>query len=497
MKSVVNNFQPAEISIVVPAYNEAKRLGPFLTKLIDFCRSSSRHYEIIVVDDGSLDSTTQIAQSFKMKFPTLQVVKLHQNRGKGFAVKRGLFKAQGKICLFMDADGSVQPDEIEKNLHYLEKENYDIFIGSRVLSSSSTIVRAKWYRYAIGRIFNFMVHTLLFKDIQDTQCGFKIFKKEVVKPLFSRSYLRGFGFDIEILYLAGKMGYRIKEGAVNWTNVAGSKVNLLADPIKMFVNILQIRNWHCTPINSKNKYMGPNEYKFMYEMEKEHWWFVSHRMLFSKLITELRFQNPKILDVGAGTGAKLQIFQTVGQATGVEISPKAIEFCGKRGLRNVIQGSAEQLPFPDKSYDLIVYSDILEHLPDPVQALREGGRVLRDSGKIIVTVPAFKFLWSQHDEALCHYRRYEKEELKADFREAGLKIDRIGYLFFTSFFFVAPIRILRRFFIKKGDQIKCDTTTLPPALLNRVLINLFELEIKISLRCGLPFGTTLYAVISK
>src|SRR6185436_12692004 len=125
---------------------------------------------------------------------------------------------------------------------YLLKENYDIFVGSRVIEDPTRILKTKWYRKLIGSVFNFFVRKFLFCQIKDTQCGFKMFRRETVKPLFARSYLRGFGFDIEILYLAHKMGYRVKEGPVSWKSVDGSKVNLLRDSAKMFVNILQIRN---------------------------------------------------------------------------------------------------------------------------------------------------------------------------------------------------------------------------------------------------------------
>jgi len=233
-----------DISIVIPAYNEKKRLPRFLSQVISYCKKQTEGYEIIVVDDGSKDETFKIANSYKEQFADLYVVRNKKNRGKGYAVKRGLFRAKGEICLFLDADGSVGPEEIHKNLHYILDEKYDIFVGSRVVKNKAQIRKTRWHRKLIGAVFNFCVQTFLFKDIKDTQCGFKIFRKVIVKPLFSRSHLRGFGFDIEILYLAHKMGYKVKEGPVSWRHVTGSKVNLLIDPVKMFINIFQVRNWH-------------------------------------------------------------------------------------------------------------------------------------------------------------------------------------------------------------------------------------------------------------
>lgn len=234
-----------DISIIIPAYNESKRLPLFLDRVIAYCQKSDKVFEIIVVDDGSSDATYDVAVSYKAKFSLFHVIKNTQNSGKGYSVKAGFFSARGDIQVFLDADGSTQPEEIGRNIHYFE-EGYDIVIGSRVLTGEEQVIKTRWHRKFMGYIFNYFVRTLLFDDIKDTQCGFKMFKREVIEPLFSRTYLRRFGFDIEFLYLAHKMGYKIKEEAVSWHHVTGSKVNVVMDSLKMFINILQIRKWHCT-----------------------------------------------------------------------------------------------------------------------------------------------------------------------------------------------------------------------------------------------------------
>ena len=488
--------QRIDISIVIPAFNEAERLPQFLERIISFCLASQNTYEIIVVDDGSIDATFQKAASYKSRFPNLSVLRIGKNRGKGHAVKKGLFESQGEICLFLDADGSVEPEEIERNSHYL-KEGYDIFIGSRALHGQGQTLKVKWYRKAIGVVFNFFVHTFLFKQIKDTQCGFKIFKKDIIVPLLSRTYLDGFGFDIEVLYLAHRMGYKIKEGPVSWRHVNAGKINLIKDSIKMFWNILQARNWHCTPINLSAQYMGPDEYRFMHELEDYHWWFTSRRNLVKQLILSLKGEFSSILDVGSGTGGNLVMLKEFADAYGIDASRQAVEFCKKRGLDKVKQCRAERIEFNDGTFDMVTCLDVLEHIPQPVVALREIKRVLKDSGKMIVAVPAFRILWSQHDEALSHLRRYEKRSLMAELKEGGFKVEKIGYFFFLSFFIVAPVRIARRFLNPGKRKIQSDTTTLPPKFLNEFLKLIFSLETKIALHVGLPLGTTLYAVAEK
>ena len=483
-----------DVSIVIPAFNEAKRLPSFLDTVVSYCEKSLLRYEILVVDDGSQDATIASAQSYQKRFSRLSVLEIGKNRGKGYAVKRGLLESRGSVAVFMDADGSTAPDEIEKNLPYLTDQGFDVFIGSRVLRGENQMLRVRLHRKLIGSVFNVLVQTLLFRDIRDTQCGFKMFRKEIVQSLFSRTYLNGFGFDIEVLYLATKMGYKIKEGPVSWRAVTGSKVNLVSDSAKMFWNILQVRNWHCTPINRFSQHMGPDEYKFMYDMEESHWWFLSHRHLAVRLIESLRLSRPKILDVGAGTGGKIRSFAKLGEAHGIDVSEKAVEFCQRRGLENVVLCPAEHIAFPDETFDIVTSFDVLEHVNNPSRMLEECRRVLKAGGHLIISVPAFRFLWSQHDEALCHLRRYERKEFSNELEEAGFEIKRMSYLFFVSFFVVAPIRLLRR--VRQAKTI-CDTTTLPPRLLNLALVALFRFETWLSMKMGLPFGTTLYAVGKK
>ncbi|MFC1806813.1 glycosyltransferase [Candidatus Omnitrophota bacterium] len=485
-----------DLSIIIPAYNEEKRLPQFLEQVISYCNNSKRKSEIIVVDDGSADKTEAVVISYAKRFKNLQLVKIDRNHGKGYAVKRGMLKATGELRVFMDADGSVQPDEIDKNIHYLLKQGYDIFVGSRVLKDKGQTLEVKWYRKLIGKVFNSFVQFFLFKNISDTQCGFKMFKKDVIVPLFSRIYLNGFGFDIEALYLGHKMGYRIIESPVSWRHRSGSKINVLTDPIKMFVNILQVRNWHCVPINTSDKYMGPDEYRYMYNMENYHWWFISHRRLALSLMNPIRSESPAILDVGSGTGRTLLSLNKIGDAHGVDVSDRAVSFCKERGITNVLRSTAEKMDYKDSRFDIVTCLDILEHVSDPIEVLHECKRVMRDNGKMVITVPAFAFLWSQHDEALCHFRRYDKVSLCADLHESGFKIERLGYFFFISFLVVAPIRLLRRMVVS-GKKPHSDTTTLPPKILNEFLRFWFTIEIKLLDRIKFPFGTTLFAVVSK
>lgn len=241
-----------DISVVIPCLNESRRLPLFLQQLISHCASSRYNYEIIVVDDGSSDKTAEKVAEYQAVTSNLTLIRFQINQGKGEAVRQGFFVAQGEYVIFMDADGSTQADEIEKNICYFD-EGYDVVVGSRVLKDSERKVESLWYRKAIGAVFNTIVRLVLFSNIKDTQCGFKMFRKALVKPLYSVMTIKRFGFDLEILYIAHKKGYRIKEVPVNWRNVDESKINLLTDSLRMFINIFQIRFRHLGSSNKDKK----------------------------------------------------------------------------------------------------------------------------------------------------------------------------------------------------------------------------------------------------
>jgi dolichyl-phosphate beta-glucosyltransferase len=231
------------LSVVIPAYNEEARLGKTLHYMIRFLQDQPYASEIIIADDGSKDRTVEIAKERLAHFPH-KILTVDKNRGKGNAVKRGMLSAVGRFILFSDADMSTPIDEVERFALILEKGSYDCVIGSRALPDSKLEVRQNAFRESIGKIFNRIAQALTFKGISDSQCGFKCFKREVAHDLFGRQKLDGFSFDAEILYLAQKRGYKICESPVIWRNDTQSRVQLLSDPLHMFLDLMRIRWLH-------------------------------------------------------------------------------------------------------------------------------------------------------------------------------------------------------------------------------------------------------------
>jgi len=230
-----------DLTIVIPAYNEEARLGRTLQDILAYGRRTRRHFDIIVVDDGSRDGTSALVLKLKREAPELRLIRLPENRGKGYAVRTGVVNAESAKVLFADADGATPIEELERLEHALDG-GAQVAIGSRAVAQGGVQVRAKIYRRLMGRIFHTFVTALTVRGFQDTQCGFKLFVGSVAQDLFSRMRMPGFSFDVEVLMMARRRGYRVEEVAVNWVHQPGSRVNLVVDSLRMMRDLFIIRS---------------------------------------------------------------------------------------------------------------------------------------------------------------------------------------------------------------------------------------------------------------
>lgn len=231
------------LSIVIPAYDEAARLGDSLATILSFIENENITAEVIVVDDGSKDSTAQIAREVFAGFPqtSSRAIRYEQNRGKGYAVRTGLLAARGEIALFTDADLSTPITEAAKLVEPIKNNEADVTFGSRALDRSLIGTRQPWRREQGGKMFNVIVRTLTGLPFWDTQCGFKAFRMNVFRPLLGVMQIDRFGFDVEFLYVANLAGLRLREIPVRWDHCEGTKVDVLRDSRRMFSEVRQIR----------------------------------------------------------------------------------------------------------------------------------------------------------------------------------------------------------------------------------------------------------------
>ncbi|MCE5197606.1 glycosyltransferase family 2 protein [bacterium] len=234
------------LSLVIPAYNEEKRIASTLSSVQSFMDSFGQSYELIIVDDGSTDSTLDEVRRMVSGDGVVRVVSYIPNRGKGYAVRQGVIASRGEYIAFSDADLSAPIDQLVKLFDAI-KSGYDVAIGSRAADGAEIPVHHPLYRELGGKALNMVIQALAVPGIKDTQCGFKLFRGIVAKDIFSRCFIDGWGFDIEVLYIARKLGYSIAEVPVKWSHAEGSKIHPFSAGVKVMQDIIRIRTHNYGP----------------------------------------------------------------------------------------------------------------------------------------------------------------------------------------------------------------------------------------------------------
>ena len=227
------------LSVVIPAYNEEKRIEKTLLSVHEYLSRQSYDYEIIVVSDGSKDNTVSIVSNLKSQISNLKIVDDKENHGKGWAVRQGMLEAQGDYRLFMDADNSTTVEQVEGFLPHFSG-GYDVVIGSRRIAGANIAVKQPWIRDFLGGVFRLIVHTLVPLGIKDSQAGFKCFSRKATEAVFAKQTIFRWAFDVEILAIARKLGFKIKEAPIRWVNDTESKVKI-GGMVKMLFEVSHVR----------------------------------------------------------------------------------------------------------------------------------------------------------------------------------------------------------------------------------------------------------------
>ena len=234
------------LSLIIPAYNERSRIATALETVSEFLESQAKPFEIIVVDDGSSDDTGAVARDFAEASPVVRVIDYERNRGKGYAVRQAVGVSRGLYVAFSDADLSAPIGELDK-LFAAADMGYDIAIGSRAVDGSKLVVRQPLYRELGGKALNLVIQCLAVPGIKDTQCGFKLFRGDVARDVFGRCFVDSWGFDVEVLYVARRLGYTIAEIPVVWQHTPGSSIRPFRAGLEMVKDIIRVRfhNYAC------------------------------------------------------------------------------------------------------------------------------------------------------------------------------------------------------------------------------------------------------------
>ncbi|MGO9093729.1 MAG: dolichyl-phosphate beta-glucosyltransferase [Bryobacteraceae bacterium] len=230
------------ISIVIPAYNEQARLPATLAAVVSYLAARGwPDAEVLVVDDGSLDSTAAVASQFQTAHPGVRLLENPGNRGKGYSVRHGMLESRGEWVLFTDSDLSAPIGELDKLLDAARAQQAAVAIGSRALDRSLIALHQSWFRETAGRIFNLLMRLATGLPFADTQCGFKLFEGAAAREIFRRQQIERWGFDAEVLFIARKLGYKMIEVPVRWSHSQGTKVSMFRDSLNMFLDLLRIR----------------------------------------------------------------------------------------------------------------------------------------------------------------------------------------------------------------------------------------------------------------
>lgn len=486
---VPSSAHQVDLALVIPAYNEQNRLPRTLDRLAEMADGEGLRVDVLVVDDGSEDETAARLLERPESSPSgnLSLALIHiKHRGKGAAVRAGMQRVSAPIVGYCDADLSAGPDAIMKVFAHM-RQGSDMAMGSRGLPDSVLDIRQPFYRERAGKLFNFVLRKLAGIPHRDTQCGLKLFRQDVAKQIFVRQRIDGFAFDVEVIALALSLGFTVDEVPIHWSHAEASRVSIVCDPLRMLRDVFGVVRPISRGLDQLGVPSGP-ALEQMIRSEDHHWWHVGKRELVGEMIG--RYERSPCLDVGCGGGRMVELASKEMPSFGVELSERALHAARERGVPGLAQAEAGSLPFRNATFGTVLALDVVEHHPQPDMLMEEVKRVLKDDGVVIVTVPAFQWMWSHTDHALGHYRRYTRAALVAEFEGAGLSVERATYFHSWLLLVAWTFRKLRGLFGK--DEGADDF--MPPAPLNRVLLGLTRAERKLLARADLPFGLSVLGI---
>lgn len=473
------------LTLVIPAFEEERRLPPTLAAASRALPRLARRAEIVVVDDGSRDGTAEVARRFPAEVP-IRVLRLRENRGKGFAVARGVAAARSEWIAFTDADCPYDLDSLEPMLRALEEGRADVAIGARDLPASAVNRGYGWLRYASGRAFSFLTWLALGLPFRDSQCGLKAFRAEVARELFALRTVDGFGFDFEVLAAAVGNGFRVERFPVRLTHDDDSRIDLVADSARMAADLWRVRRalragsyrlaagsgearpcplcgdesrrpraardgfrmvecrrcglWYLHPMPTRGALERLYAASYFRSGDPGRRGYADYaaqgddcRATFRRRLSVLdgHVGEGRLLDVGAGFGYLADVAAArFSERWVVEMSEAAARRI--HPSHRLVLGSFETAELPERYFDVVSLQDCLEHLPDPLPALGKIRRLLRPGGALLAVTPDVRSWLARLQGRRWislkfpeHVVLYSEATLRRALGEAGFRVERV------------------------------------------------------------------------
>ncbi len=496
----VVNVRPISLTLVVPLFNEAHRFHNYAPELVTFISNYSLGSEVVFVDDGSSDGTVEMVEELVKTHRSERLRLLRgSHRGKGAAVAAGLMSAESDIACFCDLDLATPLDELARIVDAAANAPI-LAIGSRGVASSRIARHQNRGRELLGRAYNKAIQLSLLPGVVDTQCGAKAAQTAVWARLVPMCNEPGFAWDVEVIALARAMGVHVREIGVEWRHQDGSRVKPMRDGARMVRAIPRIRRnlsvhmrSRATQVHSGGDAFDNENAALLASNDMTHWWFRSKATFVSLLIRRFSPTDGWLVDIGAGPGGvTAMIGWDPDHSMALERNIRLALETKRRGAVQAVAGDASRLPIAHQTANVVCLLDVIEHLSDPVPAIREAARILtRANGKLIINVPAHPRLWSSADEVLGHAKRYTRRSLSKEIEQSGCRVVWSSHVF--SWLFL-PVWLRRRLRPSSTPQLGLDVAS---PTIERLSMLLTRLEWSIVSHVPLFFGTSVLCVATR
>jgi dolichyl-phosphate beta-glucosyltransferase len=509
----VSDRRQPPLGLVVPVFNEATRVTDYGKLLLDFAAELPSGSKLAFVDDGSTDDTAERITELLSERPGVPAQLMRRRHaGKGASVAAGLRALQTPLVGFCDVDLSTPLEDLDRIKRAAVRADA-LAIGSRDLATSTLVQAEGPMRESLGRAYNRLLQAVVTPGVVDTQCGAKVAPRGVWDVLLPHCREVGYAWDAEVVAVAQALGIAVVEVPVNWRHDERSKVNVGRDGIAMVAATPRIwrsarragasRLSEADPVSPSSivatpRTASPSKEVFddtnaamLAEADRSHWWFRSKAALVATALrytARLRDERGWLVDIGGGAGGVTALLGWPPDRVAVlegnhALAIQARQSHGLAAVRTLV----DHAPLADGAAEVVCLLDVIEHLHDPSTALREAGRVLAPDGRLVVTVPAYAWLWSAADEQLGHLRRYTRPALAAELAASGFEPVLLTHVFS---WLVLPVFLTRRL-LRSSPELGLDKTSFA---LDTAAMALTWAERQLLGRVRLPFGTSILGV---